>query len=198
MALPTERGDREYQKFVETDQGYVAVRVQGADINGLDPGNSSTVELPKNTEFIGTWLDATSYEAVQVSLLVQNKGTLYLEWATTNSATATDAAEFSHHFDIIGGQEYLIRKNHRAQYYRTRYLNNGFAQTAMILQTFQGAFNPPDDAVRLRDAAGNQAAMVLKDGNYRLMTADPTASNLLGNIHEELIKLNEKISNIME
>ena len=198
MVLPGERGDREYQKFVETDQGEVAVRVQGADINGLDPGNSTTVELPKNTEFIGTWLDATSYEAVQVSLSVQNKGTLYLEWTTDNSSTAADAAEFGHQFDIRGGQEYLIRKNHRAQYYRTRYLNDGFAQTAMILQTFQGSFNPPDDAVRLRDAAGNQAAMVFRDGNYRLMNTDPTVSNLLGNIHEELIKLNEKISNIME
>ena len=203
MVLPTERGDREYQKFVETDAGNVAVRVQGSDINGLDPGNSTVIELPVGGSFIGDWLDVTSYKAVQVSLLTRTKGTLFMEWTSDTTGVSANTigefdAEFSEDYNNPGNKEMLIRRNHRARYYRTRYINNGFAQTRMILTTFQGEFNAPDDAVRIRDAAGNQAGMVYKDGCHRLMVTDPTADNLLGNIHEELIKLNEKLTAIME
>lgn len=195
MALPNEVGDREVQKFVETDAGKVAVRVQGSDINGLDTGNSTTVELGTNEEFIGTWLDASSYKAVFVSLSTQHRGTLYIEWSSVNTDTI---AEFVDQHDVIGGQEYRIRNNHRARYYRTRYLNNGFAQTRMILNTFQGEFNAPDDAVRIRDAAGNQADMLWRDGKYMLMTTDPVADNMLRNIYSVLSEINENIKNIME
>jgi hypothetical protein len=198
MALPPELGDREVQKFVETDAGKVAVRVQGSDINGLDTGNSTTVELGTNQEFIGQWLDVSSYKAVFVSLATQHRGTLYIEWSSVNTDNTSTGAEFSDSHNAIGGQEYLYRHNHKAQYYRTRYLNNGFAQTRMILNTFQGEFNAPDDAVRIRDREGNQADMLRRDGKYLLMTADPVADNMLRHICDELKKLNQNIESIME
>jgi hypothetical protein len=198
MALPPEVGDREVQKFVETDAGDVAVRVQDANINGLDSGNSTTVELPTNQEFKGTWIDVTSYQAVQVSLSTENRGTLFMEWSSSNTDTASDAAEFIEDFDVPGGKQFLIRRNHRAQYYRTRYLNNGFGQTKMILSTFLGEFNAPKDAVRLRDEDGNEANMLLQDGDYTLSSADRTTQVILGNILDQLIYLNEKIDIIME
>jgi hypothetical protein len=198
MALPNERGDREQQKFVETDGGNVAVRVQDSSINGLDTGNSTTTELAINDEFVGTWLDVTSYEAVQVSLSTKAKGTLYMEWANSNSDTSTWAADFREQFDNPGQKEFLIRRNQRAQYFRVRYLNDGFAQTDMILNTFQGTFNAPHDAVRLRGADGKQVTVVEQDGRIDLSVADRHAENLLQNIYDELVRQTSLLERIME
>jgi hypothetical protein len=195
MVLPNELGDREVQKFVETDAGKVAVRVQGSDINGLDTGNSTTVELGTNQEFIGTWLDVSSYKAVQVSLSTQNKGTLFIEWSSENTDTTSNGGEFTDEHDIVGGQEYLIRHNHRAQYYRT---NNGFAQTRMILNTFQGEFNAPHDAVRLRDDEGNEVKTLHMDSIFHLATHDPSAYNLLVGIFNGIMENNELLRSIAE
>jgi hypothetical protein len=203
MTLPPEVGDREYQKFVETDAGDVAVRVQGSDINGLDPGNSTVIELPINGQFIGAWLDVNGYSAVQVSLLTQNKGTLYMEWTNDEAGVTADTigefdAQFSETTDNPGKHEFLIRRNHKARYYRTRYLNNGFAQTNMHLTTFQGKFNAPDDAMRIRDAAGNQANLHQMDSAWNLATHDTSAYNLLNGIWSELKRANQLLESIAE
>lgn len=203
MALPPEVGDREHQKFVETDHGDVAVRVQGADINGLDTGNSTVIALPINGQFIGSWLDVNGYSAVQVSLLTQNKGTLYMEWTNDEAGVTAGTigefeAQFSEVTDNPGKQEFLIRRNHKGRYYRTRYLNNGFAQTSMVLTTFQGKFNPPDDAMRIRDAAGNQAALHQMDSVWNLATHDTSTYNLLNGIFTQLQKANELLAAIAE
>jgi hypothetical protein len=199
MALPPEVGDREVQKFVETDAGDVAVRTMDASGNTLDAGNSTTDDLPVNQQFKGTWLDVTGFSSAQVSLKTQNKGTLYLEWSSVNTATGNFDSEFTEQFDNPGKREFLIRKNHRARYFRTRYLNNGFAQTAMVLSTFHGVFNAPHDAVRLTGKGNSDLVSVLKkDGTITIQARDRELFNLLHGIMEQLTIQTELLKAILE
>jgi hypothetical protein len=200
MALPPEVGDREYQKFVETDAGDVAVRVLDAAGNAIDDGNSSLIELGKNQQFVGTWLDVSSYHSVQVSLRTDHKGTLFMEWATINTATGDFDWDFQEQFDNPGGKDFLIRRNHRAQYYRTRYLNDGFAQVDMKLTTFQGDFNAPFDAQRLRGKSAENEFVdaVMKDRLTAIATADTQNRILLERICEEMEKQTALLEQITE
>lgn len=57
MSLPTNRGDREYQKFVEDSNGNVAVRVkqviedsEGDDLDIDDEGRAQTKDMPANNK----------------------------------------------------------------------------------------------------------------------------------------------------
>jgi hypothetical protein len=200
MALPPEVGDREVQKFVETDAGEVAVRVQDAAGNALDSGNSSQVELGVNQQFKGTWLDVSSYPAVQVSLSTDHQGTLYMEWTSDNTQTGDFDAEFKIEVDNPGNTEFVIRRNHRAQYYRTRYLNDGFAQTGMKLNTFHGEFNAPHDGVRLRGNGFNGEFVDVRTSSRQtsLATSDMEARILLENICDELKKQTALLEQIAE
>jgi hypothetical protein len=44
MALPNARGDREYQKFSETDSGNVAVRIKIEDAIDLEQNSTFTIK----------------------------------------------------------------------------------------------------------------------------------------------------------
>jgi hypothetical protein len=200
MALPPEVGDREVQKFVETDAGDVAVRVMDANGNAIDDGNSSTTELSRNDQFKGTWLDVSGYEAVQLSLRTDHKGTLYMEWTTDNTATGDFDRDFYEEFDNPGGKDFLIRRNHRAKYYRTKYLNDGFAQVNMRLTTFQGSFNAPFDAQRLRGKSAENEFVdaITKDRITAIAASDTQNRILLERICDEMEKQTALLEQITE
>jgi hypothetical protein len=192
MALPSERGDREQQKFIEDDFGNVAVRNQASNINAISSGNSTQTELAPNQEFTGTWTDVSSFPSVMVSVQTRTEGTIYMEWSADGSTM-----NHSDSYDIDPNNPLMIRRNVRMQYYRTRYLNGGDSQTDMILTTFFGGFPPPGNGVHINGGPdGGVAGVVLKDGTYRLEIIDHDTRNLLENINDHLEKVVDLLKEI--
>jgi hypothetical protein len=167
--------------------------------NTLDLNNSTTTELGRNAQYKGAWVDVTAFSGVLISLTTQNIGTLYTEWTTDETSTGDFDAEFSEQFDNPGKAEFMFRYNHRARYFRVRYLNNGFAQTSFVLQVFHGKFNAATDAQRLRGKEENTTVDVIqKDRLTQLATSDTQVRNLLQNISDEMEKQTALLEQILE
>ena len=136
MALPREIGDREVQKFVETDGGKVAVRTQTSNINGVATANSTTDNLSAAASFTGAWTDVSSYPAVMASVKSDQIGTLYMEFSDLSSGDAKSSLSYAVAANIIE----VHRLSTTNQYYRTRYVNGSVDQTSFYITTMFGTF----------------------------------------------------------
>ena len=196
MALPPEIGDREHQKFVETDFGSVAVRTQNAYQNGLSVANSTTDELGASEVFTGTWTDVNSYPSVLVSAQVDVPGgTVIMEW----SDTGTGAAEYQERFVIMDGVTRTERSTVKKRYYRTVYDNVPNQQGHFSLNTFFGDIPAPvNGTIGIGDSEDNPVAIRKENRIYVMETHDSVAHNVLEDILVEMKKHTELLTQILE
>jgi hypothetical protein len=134
MALPPEVGDREVQKFVETDAGRVAVRIQDEYVNGVSTDNSTTTSLAGNATYTGTWVDVSGYDSVMTATKADQTGTLYMEFSETNTGSARSSLTYS----IAANINEVHRLSVTNRYYRTRFVNDSTDQTDFMLTTLFG------------------------------------------------------------
>lgn len=195
MALPPEIGDREVQKFVETDDGKVAVRTQPANINGLSTGNSTTTPLGSNETFTGVWADVMQYPSVLVSAATDVEGTLFLEFSDTGIGESTDFDQFIVEPTITTVERVTIRK----RYYRTRFENGIPAENRLSINTLFGDFpSPVDDTIILKGKDGNEINALMNNGLNELSTHDSSTYNFLFEILEEMRKQTKLLTQILE
>ena len=136
MALPTTVGDREFQKFVETDAGDTAVRTQPSNINGVSTGNSTVTLLTGSSTYTGAWTDVSSYPGVMTSAKSDQSGTLYMEFSDTNTGSGKSILTYN----CAANVPEVHRLSITNQYYRTRYTNDSTDQTSFYLTTLFGEF----------------------------------------------------------
>jgi hypothetical protein len=194
MVLPSERGDREYQKFVETDQGEVAVRVQPSDINGISPGNSSTEELEAGETYTGQWEDVTSWSAVTVAVTASAVGQIRMQFADTSTATTPIYEE---KFHVEGGVFEAQKLPVLYQYYRTVYENDGSVQTGFTMATLYGSRpDPVGEPVVMRSSSNEDIGTRKKDGHQELIVHSPRMFDTLEQINKTLKNMNSVIERI--
>ena len=139
MALPPEVGDREVQKFVETDFGNVAVRTQPSNVNALSAANSTTTELGISQTFTGAWVDVSSFPSVFVTGQVDVPGgTVVFQWSDDGSTV-----QLEERFDVRDGIPRNLRSTVKKRYYRTVYDNGPNVQINFSLNTFFGNIPSP-------------------------------------------------------
>ena len=195
MALPPEIGDREVQKFVETDDGKVAVRTQDANINGLSIGNSTTTPLGSNATFTGVWADVMMYPSILVSAATDIQGTLYLEFSDTGSGVSTDFNSFTVYPTITTVERVTVRK----RYYRTRFENGIPAQGRLSINTLFGDFpSPVSDKVSIKGPDGEDISVDMHNGVNATAVHDFQVHNIMLDTLAEMKKQTELLKEIVE
>ena len=151
MALPNEVGDREQQKFVEADDGSVAVRIQPSNIGGLLVANTTTTPLAGDATYTGTWTDVSQYTSAVVACLTDAAGILYVEFSDDGSGDAEQNFEYHVRADTSEEHRHTVTR----RYLRVRYVNGSDAQTTFGLSTIMGshtALSVPLDGALSHDA----------------------------------------------
>ena len=134
MTLPNEIQDREVQKFIETDTGFVAVRTQGSNSPGVSTANTTTTILTAASTYTGTWTDVSSYVSVVTAVLSDQAGTLYMEFSNTGVGNADSTLTYAVAANINDVHRLTVTR----QYYRTRFLNGAVNQTSFEITTMFG------------------------------------------------------------